>query len=65
MKTYVSYVVQNEKEHKHHSEIIDTPSPSYSFSPDPQVEDVIEWAEKKRKQLNKDEELIIVGMFKV
>lgn len=65
MKTYVSYVVQDDKGHKHKSEILTTQSPSYSYSPDPQVQDVIQWADKKRTELKKEESLIIIGMFKL
>ena len=65
MKTYVSYVVQDEKGHKHESEILTNQSPPYSYSPDPQVSDVMEWADKKRKELKKEESLIITGMFKL
>lgn len=65
MKTYVSYVVQDEKGHKHDSEILTTQSPPYSYSADPQVQDVMQWADKKRKELKKEEQLVITGMFKL
>jgi hypothetical protein len=65
MKTYVSYVIQKGTNHVHKSEIVTTQSPSYSFSPDPQVPEIMEWADKKRKNLEKNEELVIVGMYKV
>lgn len=42
MKTYISYVIQNEKDHKQASEILTTQSPPDSYSADPQVNDVIE-----------------------
>jgi hypothetical protein len=65
MKTYVSYVIQNEHEHKHESAIITTQSPPYSYSADPQVSDVMEWADKKKKELKKEENLVIVNMYKL
>jgi len=65
MKTFVSYVIQNGTNHVHKSEVITTQSPPYSFSPDPQVPQIMEWAEKKRTVLKKDEELIIVSMYKL
>ncbi len=65
MKTYVSYVIQDEKNHKHFSEVVTTQSPSYSYSPDPQVQDIVQWADKKKKDLKKDEDLVIVSMYKL
>jgi len=65
MKTYVSYVIQDERSHKHESEILTTQSPPYSYSSDPQVQDVMQWADMKRKELKKEESLIITGMFKL
>lgn len=65
MKTYVSYVVQDEKGHKHESEILTTQNPPYSYTADPQVQDVMQWADEKRKKLKKEESLIITGMFKI
>ena len=65
MKTYISYVIQNGTNHVHKSEIVSMQSPQYSFSPDPEVSQVIEWADKKRKDLQKDEELVIVSMYKL
>lgn len=65
MKTYISYVIQNEKGHKHVSEILTTQSPPYSYTNEPQVQEVMQWADIKRKELKKDENLIITGMFKL
>lgn len=65
MKTYVSYVIQDEKEHVHRSEIVASPEPPYSFSSDPQVTDVMKWANEKKKQLKPTEELVITGMYKI
>ena len=62
-KTFVSYVIQNEKGHKHESAIVTTQSPPYSYSANPQVSDVMEWADEKRKRLKKEEELIVVSMY--
>lgn len=65
MKTYISYVVQDEKGHKHLSEILEFKSPPYSYSPDPQVDEVMKWADKKRKELKQEENLVITSMFKL
>lgn len=65
MKTYISYVIQDEKGHKHESEVLTTQSPPYSYSSDPQVDEVMKWAEKKRKELKKEESLVITSMFKL
>jgi hypothetical protein len=65
MKTYVSYVVQDKNGHTHESEIVTTPSPPYTFSPDPEVDDIMHWADKKRKELKNDESLVILNIFKL
>jgi hypothetical protein len=65
MKTYISYVVQDEKGHKHLSEVFETKSPSYSYSNDTQADEVMKWADKKRKELKQEESLVITSMFKL
>ena len=65
MKTYVSYVVQDENGHTHKSEIVKTQEPLYSFSADPQVVDIIKWSENKKKELKPNQELIITSMYKL
>lgn len=65
MKTYISYVVQDEKGHKHLSEVLESKSPPYSYSADPQVDEVMKWADKKRKELNQEESLVVTSMFKL
>lgn len=65
MKTFVSYVIQDGKGHKHESTIVTTQNPPYSYSSDPQVSDVMEWVEEKKKELKSEEELIVVSMYKV
>jgi hypothetical protein len=65
MKTYVSYVIQNDNSHKHLSEVVITDEPPYSFSADPQVADILKWAEEKKKNLNPNEELVITAMYKI
>ena len=65
MKTCVSYVIQNDKGHKHESTVVTTQSPPYSYSSDPQVSAVMKWAEEKKKELKSEEELIVVSMYKV
>ncbi|MGZ3847366.1 MAG: hypothetical protein ACXVLT_07360 [Flavisolibacter sp.] len=65
MKTYVSYVIQDDKNHKHLSEVVSTNEPLYSFSADPQVTEILKWAEEKKKSLNPHEELIITAIYKI
>lgn len=65
MKTFVCYVIQDEKGHKHGSTIVNSQNPPYNFSADPQVSDVLEWADKKKKELKPQQELVITGMYKI
>ena len=65
MKTYISYVVQDEKGHKHLSEVLESKSHHYCYSNDTQVDEVMKWADKKRKELRKEESLVITSMFKL
>lgn len=64
MKNLISYVIQNEKGHRHLSEILNIESPPYTFNSDPSMPNVLEWADKKKSELKKDEELVIVNVFK-
>ena len=65
MKVIVNYVVQDVKEHRHESEIIDTISPPYTFSPEPQAEVIMVWAERKQRELSEGKKLIVLSMFKI
>ncbi|MBN2522531.1 MAG: hypothetical protein JXB24_04620 [Bacteroidales bacterium] len=65
MKTLINYVVQDAKEHKHESEILDISSPPYTFSPEPPVSEVMKWVEMKQKELPDGQNLIIMSMFKI
>jgi len=65
MKTYISYVIQEESGHKHLSEVITTTQQTYTYSDDPQVSDVIDWAKKKKADLKPGQELIVLNMFKL
>lgn len=65
MKTYVSYVIQDENGHTHTSEIVTTKEPLYSFSANPQVNDIIKWSEDKRKELKPNQEVIITSRYKI
>ena len=65
MKAYVSYVLQGQTDHEHFSEVIEIQQPSYTYSNDPPVYQVMEWAEAKQKQLTKNQKLIIVNIFKI
>lgn len=65
MKTFVSYVIQDEKGHKHESAIVTTQNPPYSFSSDLRVSDVMQWAEEKKKLLKPEQELVITNIYKL
>lgn len=65
MKAFVSYVVQNGTGHKHLSEVVSIDTPPYTFNADPPVTQVMDWAEKKKNELKKGEELVIVNVFKL
>lgn len=65
MKMYVSYVIQDEKEHTHRSEILSTQSPPYTYSSDVLVPEVLQWAEKKKQNLKPTEDLVITAIYKV
>jgi hypothetical protein len=65
MRTYVSYVIQDENGHTHKAEVVKTGNPLYSFSADPQVVEIISWAENKKQELKPNQELVIVGMYKL
>ena len=43
MNVLVSYVVQDERAHVHHSEILEISSPPYTWSADPPVTTVMTW----------------------
>lgn len=65
MRAFVSYVVQNGTGHQHLSEVVNIDAPPYTFNADPPVTQVMEWADKKKTKLKKDEELVIVNVFKL
>ncbi len=65
MKVLVNYVIQDQKEHCHESEIIDIISPPYTFSPEAPATEVIKWSEKKQNELEKGKKLIIMSMYKM
>lgn len=49
MKAFVSYVLQKGNGHKHLSEILEIKEPLYTYSSDPAVSQVMDWAEEKKK----------------
>lgn len=61
MKIYVSYVVQDETEHKHFSEIIDV-TVNYCSQKMPGV---MKWLELKQAQATDGKKIILVNMFEV
>ena len=65
MKTYVSYVIQEEKNHVHKAEVVTTQNPPYSYSSDTQVSSILEWVEEKKKGLKQNQDLVITSMYKL
>jgi len=65
MKTLINYVVQDSKEHKHESEILDITNPPHTYSPEPPVSEVMKWAQKKQSELPTGQKLIVMSMFKL
>jgi hypothetical protein len=65
MKTLRNYVVQDAKEHKHESEILEITSPPYTFSPESPICEVMKWVENKQNEIPQGQKLIIMSMFKI
>lgn len=65
MKILVNYVVQDVKDHRHESEILNIISPPYTFSPEPSATEVMKWAERKQTELPDGEKLVVLSMFKI
>lgn len=65
MKALINYVVQDAKEHTHHSEILEISSPPYTFSSDPPVHDVMKWVEKQQNTLPEDQKIVLISMYKI
>jgi len=65
MKTLINYVVQDAKEHKHESEILEITSPPHTFSPERPVCEAMKWAEKKQNELPAGQKSVVMSMFKI
>lgn len=65
MKNLISYVIQDEKGHMHFSEILNIDSPPYSFNSAHSINNIMDWAKKKKSELKKGEELVILNAFKL
>jgi len=65
MKILVNYGVQDEKDPRHDSEILNIISPPYSFSPEPTATEVMKWAKRKQGELSDGKKLIVLSMFKI
>jgi hypothetical protein len=63
MKTYISYVIQDETGHKHHAEVVSYPGPPYLLTTEWQGEAVREWMDKKLTEIKTGQELVITGVF--
>ena len=65
MKVLVSYVVQDEKEHRHQSEIIEIIRPAFTISADIPMLDVIKWADQKQSELLNGQKIIVLNTFNI
>jgi hypothetical protein len=59
MKIYISYVLQDEKEHRHLSEVVD-----FQCHPaTPHITVVMKWIEKRQTELSNGQEIILLNIF--
>ena len=65
MKVLVNYVIQDAKEHSHHSEILEIASPPYTFSSDPPVHKVMKWVDEKQNTLPEGQKIVIMSIYKI
>ena len=64
-KTYISYVIQSENNHRHGFSIVDFASPKFNFYLDNESQQVVKWAEEKQKKLRTNEKIIVLHFFHV
>lgn len=64
-KTYISYVIQNGKNHRHDFAMVDLASPKFNFYLDNESQQIVKWAEEKQQELSGDEKLIVLNFFHV
>lgn len=65
MKVYVSYVIQDDLGHQHYSKYLNFTSPPYTFSSDPPVDLVIDWAKVEEATLKTNQKIIITSIYKM
>ena len=65
MKVMVNYVIQDEKEHSHHSEMLEIDGPPYSCNSDPPIPTVMKWATEKQNTLSGEQKIVIITMYKI
>ncbi len=65
MKVYVSYVIQNKNSHSHQAEIVDVKTPPVSYSPDPPVLAIMDWAKEKQRNMTHEDNMIITSIYKI
>lgn len=68
MKILISYVIQGEKSHHYHSEIVDLKLNTPLYSPEPhetEIEiEIVKWVEMKQSKLNGNEKIIVLKTLK-
>ena len=64
-RTYISYVIQNENQHRHEFSIVDFSLPKFNFYLDNESQQVISWAEEKQKELSINEKIIVLHFFHI
>jgi len=62
-EVYISYVIQDEDKHAHHSEVIELKKPEYSYSKDNLSKNVVDWS--KSVAIKQNEELVILNFFQL
>lgn len=64
-QVYISYVVQGDEVHTHHSEIVEIPSPQISIYSDNVSKNVIEWVNAKQREMPDHEKIVIMNFFSI
>jgi hypothetical protein len=64
-KTYISYVVQSEGNHRHEAEIADLKLPTYAFYSDNTSQEVLKWIEQKQQEFSTGERVIVLNYFNI
>lgn len=64
-KTYISYVIQSEKQQVYDFEIVNLPCPTFALYTDNTSQEVVLWSKEKQKTLPSNSKLIILNFFNI